>query len=98
MEKVIKGALMPHENRMEVNVTPAEVKKFKLGDKVIVTAEGEITELLAKHPFGMPMAMGMKGEKAEDTPPSITIKVLKEKVKMKSKNLFTKMSEEDDNE
>ena len=90
---------MAHDRRMNVDLTSKEIEKFKLGDKVEMNATGEIYELTAKNPYGQPMERA-EGEKKEDTPPSVGIKI-SGKVKLvqaKSKNTFTKMADEDEGE
>ena len=90
---------MAHDRRMNVDLTEKEIGKFKLGDKVQMSASGEIFELTAKNPYG-PDEPVPGGTKREDTPPSVGIK-LSGKVSLvpaKSKNAFTKMSKEDEEE
>ena len=84
---------MPHDRRMNVDLTSKEIGKLKLGDKVEMTATGEIYELTAKNPYG---PRDFDGEE-EDIPPSVGIE-LSGKVKLtpaKSKNAFSKMADED---
>lgn len=87
---------MAHERRMNVDLTKKEIGKLKLGDKVEMTATGEIFELTAENPYGPPLSVE-DGAQQEDIPPSVGIK-LSGKVKLtpaKSKNAFTRMADED---
>lgn len=86
-----------HERRMNVDLTSKEIGKFKLGDKVTMSASGEIFELTAKNPYGAPTDVG-SDVKSEDIPPSVGIKI-SGKVKLiqaKSTNTFAKMADEDE--
>ena len=60
-----------HDERMSLDVTGSQIKKFKLGDKVTVTVTGEIFELTAKNPYE---PFEDEDGNKEDIPPSVRIK------------------------
>ncbi len=87
---------MAHQERMFLDLPGANLKKFKLGDKVTATVSGELIELQAE--------VKEKKSKAENEPdfsrpPSVGIKISgKAKLVPFSENAFEKMSKEDENE
>ncbi len=90
---------MGHDNerRTNVDVSEKDLKKLKIGEKVVATVEGTVFELTDKNPYGA-MTICCDREEERDIPPSIGIKISKVVIASAKKNAFSEMSKDDERE
>lgn len=90
---------MDYEERMKVKLDEKELKKYPLGTKVRIVAEGVVKELRAKEEYESPCGSCDDGEKEKHViPPCMYVEVSSKKVSPASSKQIDEIVESDEAE